>query len=247
MTELDDIDEKNRQLLIRLVDQRFSGSCEALAVALNQKNGGFVREMYSGKKRITDKTIRKIEAIRPAFKAWFSQDAESEKQVGKPLNKPETRLISDKPRVTGIPEDRQLSATNHQIVPEITWDQMGVELSEQYEGVTFDVLALPRQLGGGARRLAFPDDSLAPDIKRGDIVVVEYGAAPLPNDVVFCRAKQLGIEFPGVYIQRISGGAYIALNQPGFDRQVDAQDVDVLAVMMYRLEGRRGRIPSMAS
>lgn len=244
MRDLDPIDEKNRDLLIALVDSRFNGSCEAMAAALQHKNGGFVRELYQGKKRVTDKTIRKIESIRPSFKGWFSQGQEPRISVNATAAPVEARQITDWNLTVGDMPGESHSVTSHHIVPEAIWGQMGVDLFEHHEGVFFDALALPGRLGSGARRLAFPDDSLAPAVKRGDIVVVEYGAAPLPNDIVFCRAKRIDVEFPGVYIQRLSGGAYIELNQPGFDRQVDIHDVDVLAVMMYRLEGRRGRVPA---
>jgi hypothetical protein len=133
------------------------------------------------------------------------------------------------------------SATNFPIVPAVEWDAQGVDV-QQYTG-GFEFLALPQQVGNTARRLSFPDDSFAPEIRKGDVVVVEYGATPLPNDIVLCRSTHLDLNFPGRYIQGMDGRSHVELNQPGFDQRVSADDVAIIAVVMYFLVGRKGRMP----
>lgn len=128
------------------------------------------------------------------------------------------------------------------VVPSADWGEKGVVV--QSNDLGFELLALPAMVGATARRLAFPDDSFSPEIRKGDVVVVEYGAAPLPNDIVLCRSSHLDINFPGRYIQGMDGRASIELNQPGFEPRVSADDVVILAVVVYFLVGRKGRMPA---
>lgn len=92
------------------------------------------------------------------------------------------------------------------------------------------------------KRITCADDFLMPEVRAGDELILEYGLDPLPNDIVLCRSKRLGLEFTGRFILRMDGnGGYIEINIPGFEREVDASHVDVLAVLVSQIRQRQGR------
>ena len=92
------------------------------------------------------------------------------------------------------------------------------------------------------KRITYADDFLLPEVRPGDALILEYGLDPLPSDIVLCRSKNLGLEFIGRFILRMEGsGGYIEINVPGFEREVDASHVDVLAVLVSQIRPRQGR------
>ncbi|MFY9479132.1 MAG: S24 family peptidase [Aquabacterium sp.] len=232
------------------IDQFFDGKNVVLARLMRNKDGqplkdgSYVGQLLKdaserGSRPIDEDRVREIEGLRAELKGWFDANRQALAQEARtaPPSKG-SKELSFPALSKSTPRD-----TNHGItVPAVSWGQ-GVDM-EQYRGSRFDALTLPDDVGHRARRLTWPDNSMAPELNQGDIVVVEYETSPLPNDIVICRAKRIDLEFPGRYIQSMAGGSYIEVNQPGFDSKVDTSDVDILAVVMYQLIGRRGRMPS---
>lgn len=221
----------------RLLEEKFSGNKAALGRAMGLTSGAYVRQLVDQERPVTEKVIDTVHAI-PGCEGWFDVD---QTEDADPLKGVSSFMTGKTPVGRSLQFDQ-----TPLVVPHIEWGQ-GVNLAYT-SGVRFDALALPSQVGSGARRLAFPDDSMSNEgVRKGDVVVVEFGASPLPGDIVFCRAKRVDVEFPGKYIQQLTGGAYIEINQPGFDRRVDAEQVDILAVVMYQLIARRGRAIAMGA
>ena len=87
--------QKNRiSKLQELLDAHFNGNKTDLGKFLGYKDGAFVRQLISGERTISEKTIEKIEANR-SFKGWFSTDLKvpgvaPDNEVAQPL--PQTTL-----------------------------------------------------------------------------------------------------------------------------------------------------------
>jgi phage repressor protein C with HTH and peptisase S24 domain len=64
------------QRLQKLLDMHFNGKKDELGKFLGYKDGAFVRQMLSGARPISEKTVDKIHSIKK-FDNWFSNDAPS--------------------------------------------------------------------------------------------------------------------------------------------------------------------------
>ena len=63
---------QRRELLIKAIDRLTGGDRTAFGRRLGMKDGAYVRQMLSGKRAISEKTIRHIESI-PGMRGWFTQ------------------------------------------------------------------------------------------------------------------------------------------------------------------------------
>ena len=72
MATEEDTKRYRRERLIALRDGPFNGNATALGVFLGYKDGAFVRQMISGHREITEKTINKVHANH-AYRHWFDQ------------------------------------------------------------------------------------------------------------------------------------------------------------------------------
>jgi DNA-binding transcriptional regulator YdaS (Cro superfamily) len=68
----DIIATQRRKLLIKAIDRLTGGDRTAFGRRLGMKDGAYVRQMLSGKRAISEKTIRHIESI-PGMRGWFTQ------------------------------------------------------------------------------------------------------------------------------------------------------------------------------
>lgn len=66
--------------LQRLLDAHFNGKKDELGKFLGYKDGAFVRQMLSGSRPISEKTVDKINSIKK-FKDWFERDDLLSKEV----------------------------------------------------------------------------------------------------------------------------------------------------------------------
>lgn len=58
------------------VDKLDDGNFSAFGRRIGYKSGDFVRQMTTGKRAISEKTVRKIEAL-PGMRAWFDPSVEA--------------------------------------------------------------------------------------------------------------------------------------------------------------------------
>lgn len=65
------IAEQRRELLSKAIDRLTQGDRTAFGRRLGLKDGAFVRQMLSGSRAISEKTIRHIESI-PGMGGWFT-------------------------------------------------------------------------------------------------------------------------------------------------------------------------------
>ncbi|CUA96981.1 hypothetical protein [Thiomonas bhubaneswarensis] len=68
----EDVQESRRRILQRVIDEEFGGNEAAFGRRLGYKDGAFVRQMLSGGKAITEKTVIKIVTAIPKLNGWFS-------------------------------------------------------------------------------------------------------------------------------------------------------------------------------
>lgn len=227
-----------------LVETEFSGEPIGLARALGHKNSGFVNEMLTGKKSITDKTIRKIESIDGAH-GWFSEEAEPS-TPRRPMTS--TSVYPQRKGATSFPQQGTVSKSFTNIttlVPEVvSWDRIGDVLSMQHHGgEVYSALAMPGQFSRNVQVIQYPDDSLEPEIQPGELIAVDPGIEPWPGDIVVARSKVTGQYFAGRFVSNRSGGFKIRSNKPDRYADADHNDADVVAVMVARLSGRSGTRP----
>jgi len=63
---------QRRELLVKAIDRLTQGDRSAFGRRLGFKDGAFIRQMLSGSRVVSDKTVRLIEGI-PGMQGWFSQ------------------------------------------------------------------------------------------------------------------------------------------------------------------------------
>ena len=63
---------QRRELLVKAIDRLTQGDRSAFGRRLGFKDGAFIRQMLSGARVVSDKTVRLIEAV-PGMHGWFSQ------------------------------------------------------------------------------------------------------------------------------------------------------------------------------
>jgi hypothetical protein len=66
------IASQRRELLLKAIDRLTGGDRTAFGRRLGMKDGAYVRQMLSGSRAISEKTIRLIESI-PGMSGWFTQ------------------------------------------------------------------------------------------------------------------------------------------------------------------------------
>ncbi len=75
---------QRRELLVKAIDRLTQGDRSAFGRRLGFKDGAFIRQMLSGARVVSDKTVRLIEAV-PGMQGWFSQANGSEPPPLAPL------------------------------------------------------------------------------------------------------------------------------------------------------------------
>lgn len=75
---------QRRELLVKAIDRLTQGDRSAFGRRLGFKDGAFIRQMLSGARVVSDKTVRLIEAV-PGMQGWFSQASGSEPPPLAPL------------------------------------------------------------------------------------------------------------------------------------------------------------------
>ena len=159
----DDLQEQRRGRLRAAVDYLCGGNETEFGRRLGYKDGGFVRQMLSGGKSITEKTILKIELL-PGLERWFSDD---ERDAN----------TSPGPRVTGR-------------VPLISSVQAGemTDATDIYApGFAEDFVSTTAPVHRHTYALRIKGDSMEPLIPEGYVVIVEPEADPREGDVVVTK------------------------------------------------------------
>jgi len=85
------IAEQRRELLSKAIDRLTQGDKSAYGRRLGFKDGAFIRQMLSGSRAISEKTIRLIESM-PSMAGWFTQTEGSQPPALAPL--PVTNIAS---------------------------------------------------------------------------------------------------------------------------------------------------------
>ncbi len=70
-----------RQRLDEAINHLTAGNVTAFGRLLGYRDGAFVRQMLSGSRAVSDKTVRAIETLR-GMRAWFQTDGEPPLQAG---------------------------------------------------------------------------------------------------------------------------------------------------------------------
>lgn len=180
-----------------LVDIKYAGNEEELGRALGYKDGTFVRQMLRGDRNISEKTVRKIEAL-PGASGWFGQDVKRE-----PLSLNQPRRSTRKPAFVGM----QMALKS---VPILTFSElkfMEVANDDPRLSSAPRIAASP-ETGPRVKAMQVMDDSMSPTISAGDMVHLDPDREPQAGN------KVLVVDAHGVYYLREyrlrSGGAFEA-------------------------------------
>lgn len=83
------IAEQRRELLSKAIDRLTQGDRTAFGRRLGFKDGAFIRQMLSGSRSVSEKTIRLIESL-PGMHGWFTQSDGNPPPVRTPPPIPDT-------------------------------------------------------------------------------------------------------------------------------------------------------------
>jgi len=83
------IAEQRRELLSKAIDRLTQGDRTAFGRRLGFKDGAFIRQMLSGSRSVSEKTIRLIESL-PGMHGWFTQTGGKKLPARPPLPRPDT-------------------------------------------------------------------------------------------------------------------------------------------------------------
>jgi len=83
------IAEQRRELLSKAIDHLTQGDRTAFGRRLGFKDGAFIRQMLSGSRSVSEKTIRLIESL-PGMHGWFTQADGKKTPARAPLPRADT-------------------------------------------------------------------------------------------------------------------------------------------------------------
>lgn len=144
------------------IDKLCDGNANEFGRRLGYKDGAFIRQMIAGNRPITEKTVIAIEAL-PGLRGWFSQpnfdENVSPAQIG-------TRAI-----------------------PLINYVQAGqlTDIGAAFTGEAMEYLLTDLRLSDHAFALEIEGDSMLPEFRPGDRVIIDQEVGPAPGDFVAAR------------------------------------------------------------
>jgi len=98
---------QRRELLVKAIDRLTGGDRSAFGRRLGMKDGAYIRQMLSGKRAISEKTVRHIESI-PGMHGWFTNAEGDQPPSLEPL--PVTKVnpsdIASRYQVASVPAQR---------------------------------------------------------------------------------------------------------------------------------------------
>jgi SOS-response transcriptional repressor LexA len=147
------------------VEEHFNGNRAAVGRALGYADGAFIRQMLTGVRPVTEKTMRQIEAL-PGLAGWFS----------------------DGPHAPSL-----RSSSFRSLVPVVGTTDTGPRRAFE-EGVGYAlrhgdryVEVVTNDLQAYALRVA--GDAMSPRLMEGEWIVVEPNTQPMPGDDVLLKTK----------------------------------------------------------
>lgn len=160
------------------------GNVTALGRLLGYRDGAFVRQMLSGKRAVSDKTVRAIEALR-GMEGWFAGPGDAAslvKRVSEPAARYETLSIAGAAEVVTVPAVRlslRAGVAGYAIETEGG--------PADGEGALFSVKWL-RHRGYAAASLLgikMPDDSMEPSLYEADVLTIDSRQVDPVDGLVF--------------------------------------------------------------
>lgn len=185
----DDVQAHRRARLQALIDTKFEGNRSAAGRALGYKDGAFIRQMLSGLRPITEKTVAQIEDL-PGCRGWFRQaipQTADPAAVPEPVNNSTSGVDSqggDRPDEISIPllnvaasMGRGLYQPEHdEVVRSMTINRAWLRRSASF--TAFENLALLTGYG----------DSMKGTFEDGDLLLVDRGVREVKFDAVYVLA-----------------------------------------------------------
>ncbi|WCM92839.1 S24 family peptidase [Acidovorax sp. NCPPB 2350] len=172
-----------RQRLEQAVAHLTGGNVTALGRMLGYRDGAFVRQMLSGSRAVSDKTVRAIEALR-GMRGWFHPAASAPVHAGEPAHP-----YANPMNASAVADAVLLLPVQPQAALRWRGDAERATASGRHAGgrdipsvaLTHDWL---ERRGLRARDLiavAIGDDSMQPSLHAGDVVTVDT-REPAPAD-----------------------------------------------------------------
>lgn len=191
--------DARRKRLGELVAEKFGGNETELGRAMGYQNGAFVRQMladpqHPSARKITEKTIAKIESIR-GLSGWFTGQAQEASRpvradttrsgVLQPYSQPFTTLATGRPvgavvlAATDVRASMGVGAdqpTHDEVVSQMVVDETWLRRNCTFTAA--ENLALITGVG----------DSMRPTFEDGDALLVDRGVKEIKVDAVYCVA-----------------------------------------------------------
>ncbi len=211
------------------IDHLDNGNVTAFGKRLGYKDGAFIRQMLSGTRNVTEKTVRAIEAI-PGMGFWFD-----------PLS-----ALAKEHYAHQSDANVRRAPIGSRRVPLISYVQAG-RMSEAVDpfppGAAFEYLLTDLDLSEHAFALEIDGLSMTPEFNPGDRVIVDPAITQRPGDFVvakngheeatFKRYRARGINAAGEEVFEL-----VPLNPDYPTISSENQPVKIIAVMV---EHRRYR------
>jgi len=144
------------------IDKLCDGNANEFGRRLGYKDGAFIRQMITGNRPISEKTVIAVEAL-PGLRGWFSEATFDENVSPAPIG---TRAI-----------------------PLINYVQAGqlTDIGAAFTGEAMEYLLTDLRLSEHAFALEIEGDSMLPEFRSGDRVIIDQEVAPAPGDFVAAR------------------------------------------------------------
>jgi SOS-response transcriptional repressor LexA len=171
-----DIHETRRARLRVLVDTKYSGKQVALANAIGRQ-ADYISRCLKGTKRIGEEFARIVEHATGLPPGWLDNPESAPTRLSEPSPPPFDVNVES---VTG----------SARAVPIVDWVQAGQlrEMVDPYPpGAGDGVEYVDSSYGRCAVALRIKGDSMAPEFREGDVIIVDPAIAPSPGDFVVVR------------------------------------------------------------
>ncbi|QTP33506.1 putative HTH-type transcriptional regulator [Burkholderia glumae] len=224
-----EINELRRKRLQDAVDRLDNGNVSAFGRRLGYRDGAFIRQMLSGSRKVTENTVRAIEAI-PGMGYWFDPLSTLAKE-----HYAEQSSVNVRPAPIGARR-----------VPLISYVQAG-RMSEAVDpfppGAAFEYLLTDLELSEHAFALEIEGLSMAPEFNPGDRIIVDPAITQRPGDFVVAKNGHEEATFKRYRVRGINAAGeevfeLVPLNPDYPTINSEIQPVKIIAVMV---EHRRYR------
>lgn len=215
----------NDQRIARLkaaVDKVANGNVNEFGRRLGYKDGAFIRQMISGARAVSEKTIMAVEQL-PHMRGWFDT---------KPPEPFDTNV--------------RAASVGTRSIPLINYVQAGqlTDIGAAFSGVALEYLMTDLDLSSHAFALEIEGYSMAPEFQPGDRVIVDQEVAPTAGDFVvakngkeqatFKKYRPRGINASGDEVFEL-----VPLNDDFPTLYSDREHLSIIATMMEHRRYRR--------